>query len=499
MWSELEKSGSWSGELLCQYKNGVSQAEWLTVNAVVEAHDAMTGKNDVVSGYHFIFSDIAERHMAEEKLREVSQHDGLTHLPNRTMFADNITRVIMQAEYGEENWALVYINLDRFVEINNALGVTVGDEVLFTVGQILLGNAGGHDLLCRMGGDEFAVLIMGEGRDSIEQKVVSLSQAIEQPIQINDREIQLRVSIGIGVYPADGKTYEELVRSAGIAMSHARLTGGDTYLFFDKSLGKSDERQITLRQGFKSGLHKNEFYMVYQPKYSLGQGRVVGAEALVRWKHPSLGIISPVEFIPIAESCGAVIELSEWIIDTVCAQIAEWQAKSLPAVPVSINISPVHFWRGDLVGSLQSGLNKWGILPKMLPIEVTEGVVMDTSENTLQLLAQLKALGFHLSIDDFGTGYSSLKYLRDLPVSELKIDRSFIIQIPEEGQPGDISKTAILRAIIHLAAEFNLAVVAEGVETEHQKKFLIENGCDVIQGYLFSKPIPANEFALMLT
>ncbi len=210
-----------------------------------------------------------------------------------------------------------------------------------------------------------------------------------------------------------------------------------------------------------------------------------------------MGVISPAEFIPLAESNGAVVDMSEWIIDTVCAQIAEWRQKGLAQVPVSINISPVHFWRGDLINSLQKGLETWHISPAMLPIEVTEGLVMDTSERTLHVLGQLKALGFHLSIDDFGTGYSSLKYLKDLPISELKIDRSFIIAIPEEGEMDDPSRTAIPRAIIQLASEFNLTVVAEGVETENQKNFLLENGCDVIQGYLFSKPVAAPEFALL--
>jgi EAL domain-containing protein (putative c-di-GMP-specific phosphodiesterase class I) len=238
--------------------------------------------------------------------------------------------------------------------------------------------------------------------------------------------------------------------------------------------------------------------MLYQPKYSLSRQRVVGAEALVRWNHPTFGLISPVEFIPIAESSGAVIEMSEWIIDTVCAQLASWRKQGLTEVPVSINISPMHFWRGDLVGSLQKGLQKWDINAAVLPIEVTENVVMNTSDRTLHVLGKLKELGFKLSIDDFGTGYSSLKYLKDLPISELKIDRSFIVEIPDQAQMQDLSRTAITRAIIRLANEFKLGVVAEGVETETQKKFLVENGCDVIQGYLFSPPISASEFALML-
>jgi EAL domain-containing protein (putative c-di-GMP-specific phosphodiesterase class I) len=315
---------------------------------------------------------------------------------------------------------------------------------------------------------------------------------------VNDSKIQLRLSIGISQYPSDGETYEELVKSACSAMNHAQLAGGNTYRFFDKSVSQSEERQVILRQGINFSLQNNEFFMLYQPKYSLGQQRVVGAEALVRWNHPKYGLISPVEFIPLAESSGAVIEMSEWIIDTVCAQLASWSKQGLKRVPVSINISPLHFWRGDLVGSLQSGLQKWNINTSDLQIEVTENVVMNTSDMTLQVLGRLKELGFKLSIDDFGTGYSSLKYLKDLPISELKIDRSFIIEIPEEAEADDLSRTAIPRAIIRLANEFKLAVVAEGVETENQKKFLVENGCDVIQGYLFSPPISAKDFASML-
>jgi diguanylate cyclase (GGDEF)-like protein/PAS domain S-box-containing protein len=492
MWKALDEFGCWSGELLCQHKNGETISEWLTVNALTDMHGEVTG-------YHFIFSDMSERKMNEEKVRQLMLYDDLTHLPNRAMFADKINALLVQAGKCIECFALVYINLDRFIEINNSLGVHVGDKILFAVGQSILTITEGEDVAYRMGGDEFAVLIPGYGkRESIEQVVVELSRAIKQPIQVNGKEIQLRVSIGIGRYPVDGETYEELLKSACSAMNQAQLAGGDTYRFFDKSVSLRDERQVILQQDIQAGLSKNEFYMLYQPKYSLSQKRVVGAEALVRWNHSTLGLISPVEFIPLAESNGTVIGMSEWIIDTVCAQIADWRSAGLTLVPVSINISPVHFRRGNLVESLRHGLEKWDILSALMPIEVTEGVVMDTSEKTLQVLEQLKALGFHLSIDDFGTGYSSLKYLKDLPISELKIDRSFIVEIPEDGQSDDLSKTAIPRAIIQLASEFNLTVVAEGVETENQKNFLLKNGCDVIQGYLFSRPIPANEFALLL-
>lgn len=495
MWNALDKSGIWSGELRCQHKGGETVSEWLTVNAVQGADGALTG-------YHFIFSDISARQVNEEKVRHLTLHDSLTRLPNRVMFAERINVLLAQAKLMSGILALVNIKLDRFIDINNALGIRVGDEVLFSVAQRLLNTVRGAvgDVVFRMSGDEFAVLLLADGGcDAIEQAVVELSRTINQPIEVSGQEILIRASIGISLYPADGETHEELVKSASSAMIQAQRAGGDTYRFFDKLISQREERLITLRRGIKAGLKNNEFYMLYQPKYSFSQQRVVGAEALVRWSHPIAGPISPMEFIPLAENSGDVIVLTEWIIDTVCAQISAWRRLGLPQVPISINISPVHFWRGDLIGSLQSALRKWNVTTEMLTIEVTEGVVIDTSDRTLQVLGQLKELGFHLSIDDFGTGYSSLKYLKDMPISELKIDRSFIIEIPEEGQPNDLSKTAIPRAIIQLASEFNLTVVAEGVETEHQKKFLIENGCDVIQGYLFSRPISADEFAVLLS
>lgn len=492
MWRALEAQGSWSGELQCQHKNGKTVFEWVTVNEVKNFQGGLTG-------YHFIFSDISERKMNEEKARQLTLHDSLTHLPNRAMLESKLKERLERAEQRLEYLALAYINIDHFTEINNALGVRVGDEVLYEIAQRILANVNMGDGVFSMGGDEFAVLIGHDGdKEAIRKAVEKISSAIRQPIEIRGQAFHLRESIGVGLYPADGENYEQLVKSAGSAMTQAQRSGGNTYRFYDRSLSQRDERHILLQQGMKPGLKNNEFYMVYQPKYSLGRQRVVGAEALLRWVHPSLGPISPVEFIPLAESSGVVIEMTDWIIDTVCAQLAAWRSRGIEQVPVSINISPVHFTRGDLVLSLVKALNKWDISPSLLPIEVTEGVVMDASDTVLRILRELKTMGFHLSIDDFGTGYSSLKYLREMPVSELKIDRSFIIGIPEEGENMDASATTIVRTIILLAADFNLTVVAEGVETECQKNFLQANDCDVIQGFWFSKPVAADDFAVLL-
>lgn len=493
MWQSLDESGSWSGELLCQYKNGETASEWLTANAV-------KGSDDELTGYHFIFSDNAEREKNEEKARYLALHDGLTHLPNRMEFANIVGDMLVLAKHEKRSLVLINIKIERFNDINNVLGVHAGDEVISVFAKRLLNSVAASDVVCRTGGVEFAVIMKETtGREAIEQEVCKLFREIAQPFNVLGQSLQLRASMGVSAYPNDGETYETLLRSANIALDDIRLSGGGKYRFFDYALSQRKERQVALQQGLKIGLQKGEFYMLYQPKYSLSRQRVVGAEALVRWNHPILGLISPTEFIPLAESNGSVIELSEWIIDTVCQQIAAWQKLGLRQIPVSINISPLHFWHGDLVKSLQASLNKWGVIPAMLPIEVTEGVVMDSSQRTLQVMGQLKALGFHLSIDDFGTGYSSLKYLMDLPISELKIDRSFVIEIPEAEEQCDLSRTAITRTIIQLASELNLTVVAEGVETENQKDFLLKNGCDVIQGYLFSRPIAADEFIVLLS
>ena len=321
MWHALDEFGSWSGELPCQHKNGATVSEWLTV-------DTVKGADGTLTGYHFIFSDISARQMSEEKVRQLMSFDSLTRLPNRAMFADKVNEILEQARQNRGYLALVSFNIDRFFVINNMLGVRAGDEVLVSVATRLLASVGEGDVVCRMGGDEFAVLMRQDGgRESIERAVIELSHIISQPMKVSDKEIQLRVSAGIGIYPTDGETYEELLKSASGAMNHAQLVGGNTYLFFDKSVSQRAERQAFLQQSFKSGLQKNEFFMLYQPKYSLSRQQVVGAEALVRWNHPTLGLVSPAEFIPLAESSGAVIEMSEWIIDTVCAQLANGERK----------------------------------------------------------------------------------------------------------------------------------------------------------------------------
>lgn len=490
MWHSLHETGAWSGEIWNWRKNGDLFLEWLTINAATDA------SGETVH-YLAVFSDITERHAMQKKINHLEYHDSLTGLPNRLLFHDRLRQALLQAERNKENVALLVLDLANFKGINDALGQGTGDEMLRTVARRLLRCVRHSDTVSRLGGDEFGILLTNMVSQGIAGRLAEkIIGALKLPHDYSGKNLQISTSVGIGLYPYDGKTVESLIRCADSAMHQAKKEGRDNYHFFDKSIDQMAERCLAVQQGLRSGLRNREFYMLYQPKYSLRTGRVVGAEALIRWNSPTIAPMSPAEFIPIAEECGLVIELSEWIIDAVCCQIAAWEKQGLPRMPVSINISPLHFQHGNLVQSLSQALEKWEVAPELLHIEVTEGIMMNHSEKAIDIFTRLKAKGMYISIDDFGTGFSSLSYLRRMPIDELKIDRSFVMEIPEAHEPEDIRRTAIPQSIIQLAADLKLNIVAEGVETESQKLFLHKNGCDVIQGYLFSKPVSADEFAM---
>lgn len=492
LWDSLRETGAWSGEIWNRRKNGDLSLEWLTINAATDA----TGE---VMHYLAVFSDVTERHAVEEKINHLEYHDSLTGLPNRLLFHDRLRQALIQAQRNKGNVALLLLDLDNFKDINDALGQDVGDALLRSVTQRLLGCVRHSDTVCRLGGDEFGILLTNLVSQGIASRLAEkIIEAIKLPHDFADREVTVSSSIGVSLYPYDGKAVETLIKCADSAMHQAKKDGKDNYRFFDKSLGQAAERSLTVQQNLCSGLHNQEFFMLYQPQYSLRTGNVVGAEALIRWDSPILGSVAPTEFIPVAEEYGLVIELSEWVIETVCAQMAKWKQAGLPQIPVSINISPMHFQHGNLVQSLEQALEKWSIAPELLHIEVTEGIMMSHSETAINIFNQLKAMGMYISIDDFGTGFSSLSYLGKMPISQLKIDRSFVKELPESGDASDICKTAIPQSIIQLAKDLELDIVAEGVETESQKLFLHKNGCDVVQGFLFSRPLSAERFALAM-
>ncbi len=492
MWHSINETGAWSGEIWNRRKNGELYLEWLTINVV-------KNDNNEVTHYIAVFSDITERNTAEAKMRHLAQHDGLTDLPNRVLFMDRASRALINAQREKEALAVMMVDIDHFKTINDSLGHSAGDALLCQLAASLVDCVRDSDTVCRLGGDEFAILLPNAGsREMIARLAGKIIGATNRSRCVAGKELQVGCSLGISFYPKDGADAEELLKHADSAMYFSKKSGRNHYQFFESQHESLDQRNLAIQQGMRSGLKGEEFSMVYQPQYSLSQQRIVGVEALIRWNSPLLGAISPEEFIPVAEETGFIVEIGEWVIATVCRQIALWKQSQVPVVPVSINISPLHFKRGNVIPALLHALESNQLDAGSLQIELTEGIVMNDSEATLNNLRELKAHGFKVSIDDFGTGYSSLSYLRRLPIDELKIDRSFIMEITDARQAEDVAVTAVPLAIIQLAKSLKFTVVAEGVETEAQKTFLQDHGCDVIQGYLYSKPVSAEKLVTLL-
>lgn len=493
MWDGINTKGSWSGEIWNRRKSGEIFLEWITINEVRR-------DDNEIAHYVAIFSDITERNAAEAKIRHLAQHDSLTNLPNRILFMDRVRQALLHAQREKEILAIMFLDIDHFKTINDTLGHSAGDELLCTVARDLTCSVRDTDTVSRMGGDEFAILLPEAGsREMISRIAGKISAATNRTRPIAGQELQVGISIGISVYPNDGADAESLIKHADSAMYHSKRSGRNHHRFFESGQDGTEKRLLAIQQGMRSGLYNDEFSMVYQPKYSLSKKAVVGAEALLRWNSSSLGNVSPAEFIPIAEETGFIVDIGAWVINAVSVQIAAWNKFNMRPGPVAINISPLHFHRGNVLSSLLHAIEINKLSSAAIKIELTEGIVMKDSEATLGNLLELKSHGFDISIDDFGTGYSSLNYLRRLPIDELKIDRSFIMEIGNEVKPADKSVTAIPMAIIQLAKSLGLSLVAEGVETETQKAFLEENGCDQFQGYLFCKPLPPDEFATFVT
>ncbi len=492
MWDSINETGHWSGELWNRRKNGELFLEWINITVI---HDAQ-GK---VTHYASVFSDITQRAVAEEKIRHLAHHDPLTNLPNRALFRDRLGQALLQAQREQTKLAVVYLDVDHFKGVNDALGHGAGDELICAVAGTLQETIRESDTVSRLGGDEFAILLPDIGSATMANRLImKIFNAVSRNYSVAGKDLRVSVSMGVSLYPRDGDNTETLVKRADNAMYLAKRKGRNNYQFFDVALEQQAERQMAVQQGLHKALEQAEFAVYYQPKYDLDERRIVGLEALLRWHSPELHDVSPAEFIPLAEESGLIIEIGNWVIDQVCRDLAEWLAYGIDVVKVAINVSPIHFHRGNIQRSLQETLNNHRLSPSLLQIELTEGAVMDNLQNTLVQLQAIKDMGITISIDDFGTGYSSLSYLRKLPIDELKIDRSFIMEITNNNGVQDSRLTAVPSAIIELANSLQLNLVAEGVETEAQSEFLQGRGCPVIQGYLFSRPIDKEAMRTML-
>jgi len=438
--------------------------------------------------------DITERRAAEERLRHMAHYDSLTGLPNRTLFYHTLADAIELAQ--DKQWRIVvlFIALDRFKNVNDLLGSAQGDELLRQFSNRLVQCVRLRDTVGRLGGDEFA-LILTMTRDQQDAVYVAneVRETLRAPFDLNGHGAALTASIGIAMYPDDATDPETLVKYADTAMARAKQAGRDNYRFFTAGMNVQVLARLDLEMALRRALENNELLLYYQPKVNLHTGAVSGAEALLRWQRPGYGLVYPAEFVPVMEDTGLIVRVGAWIIDAACAQIAAWMREGVGQLRVAVNVSSRQFVEGDLEGEVMRALDKHGVPPELLELELTETALMSNAERTINVLTNLKALGIKVAIDDFGTGYSSLAYLQRFPIDKLKIDIAFVRDITTN--PND---AAIALAIISMAHSLKLRVIAEGVETRAQLAYLRRNRCDEIQGYYFSRPLAAGEMAALM-
>lgn len=481
MWQVLVQQGRWQGEIWNKRKNGEVYPQWLTITAI---------RNDEqqVSQFAAIFSDITERKQQEHQIHQLAYIDELTGLANRRMFADRLQLALANAHRHNHMLAVLYLDLDLFKRINDTLGHQAGDQALKEFARRLNSTVREGESVARLGGDEFTILLPeltnAESVQNLAQRIIS---QIEKPVRLLGQEFVLTTSIGIALYPQDGVNAEQLLKHADVAMYQAKSSGRNQFCFYRASAGQQNAKELQLEQALREALRLQQLEVYYQPKFELVSGQIVGLEALVRWHHCELGTVSPAQFIPLAEKLGLISALGEQVLQRVCLQLKYWQTKALP---VSVNISALQLADADFVSRLHRILQLADIAPAQIELEITEScLIPEQAELTLHRLTQLKNLGFKLSIDDFGTGYSSLSYLTRLPIDTLKIDQSFVHDLPDN--PGACQ---IATAIIAMAKALGLNVIAEGIEHQQQLEFLRTAGCNQGQGYLVSAPRPAQEF-----
>ncbi len=482
MWRLLDQEGHWQGEIWNRRKCGEVYPQWLSISAIRDPHGN-------TSQYVALFTDITEQKRNEEQLRHIAYHDALTDLPNRRMFGNYLQAMLLQAEREQRQLAVMFLDLDRFKTINDSYGHDVGDALLVTVAERLKSVLRKSDILARMGGDEFTVLLPKVcGAGDIQQVTDKIREVMAAPVEIGELSFYVTVSIGVSLYPADGVTPEVLMRNADTAMYQAKQRGRDNAQFYVPVMNAAAREQLDLENDLRAVLQKRELEVFYQPKMRLQGEQICGVEALLRWNHPQRGLISPDAFIPLAEETGLIRPIGEWVLQQVCRDALAWQAASLSPLRVAINLSVRQLMEPDLVDRVAQIVEQSGLDAQWLELELTESLLLEEEMNPRPLLERFREMGIRLAIDDFGTGYSSFSYLRQLPVDLLKIDKSFISGLPDRRED-----RALVENIVTMAHELDLEVVAEGVEREEQRAFLQKLGCDQIQGFLLQRPMPALE------
>ena len=436
-----------------------------------------------------------ERKQAEDRIRHMANHDSLTGLPNRTLLTDRLSQAVSMAQR-HDNWvAVTFLDLDNFKTINDSLGHNAGDELLKTVAQRMRACVRSTDTVVRLGGDEFVIVMVDlpKNPDIISKKLQRIRTAIGDIIQLEGHEIKVSCSMGVAIYPNDGTDAEALLANADAAMYRVKEQGRDSIQFFTPDMSTKVQGKLKLQQELRNALTHNEFALLYQPQADLQTGKIFAVEALIRWNHPEMGLVTPDKFIPIAEEIGLIVAMGDWVLHEACRQNKAWQDAGLPPMSVSVNVSPRQFKEKNLVRRVVHALNESGLDAKYLELEITESLIMQDIEQAVQKMQELADLGIQISIDDFGTGYSSLSALKTFPVARLKIDRSFISNLTNSN-----SDKAVTCAVISLGQKLNLKVIAEGVETKEQVTFLRANNCDEIQGYFLSRPISSDAITVLM-
>lgn len=488
MWHQLLESGEWAGEVRDRRKNGEVYRKWLTIDAVYD-NDGRT------INYVGMFTDITEKRAAERQLKKLLFYDPLTSLPNRTLFEELLAQSLLNSQFHDEPLVLLCIDLHRFKDINDTLGYKAGDDLLIQVSKRIRSSVRETDTVSRLCGDKFMVLLSEvKLKDCVGHLARHVLHVLEQPFHVAGQEVFLDAYIGISVSPEDGRDAESLIRNADTAMNYAKKRGRGKHRYFRAQMNEHLVHRTTVERELRHAFEHKEFIHYYQPKYNLATGKMVGVEALMRWRHPVRGIISPAEFIPVAEESCLILAVGEWGIREACRQIRAWQEQGPGILPVSVNLSSKQFQHKKLLRVLIETLDRYGIRPEALELEITESILMENPDKAAQLLRDIREMGVRIAIDDFGTGYSSLAYLKKFPVNTLKIDQAFITDIVR-----DRNDTAIVTSILSMAESLHLKVVAEGVETKEQLDLLKKMGCEEVQGYYFSKPLPPEGVADLLT
>ena len=480
MWDALLKENYWQGEIWEKRKDGHLYPKWLTISAIRDQQGELIN-------YLAAFSDITQRKQAEQKIEHMAHHDPLTNLLNRFSLTERLSQALGLARRSERHLAVIFLDLDRFKTINDSLGHHVGDLLLYEVAGRLSESVRSSDIVSRLGGDEFVIVVpQVQSGIAVAHIVSKIQTSLSRSFLLDGHELHITPSIGVSVFPHDGESVEELMKNADAAMYHAKSQGRNNYQFFKHEMNATAHERLLLENDLRQAVEREEFLVYYQPQMDAATGRVIAVEALVRWQHPVRGIISPDQFIPVVEETGLIFPIGQMVLETACRQVATWLADGVPPVRVAVNLSARQFQQGDLPETVARILLDTGVPPALLELEITESVAMNRPKETIRHLLHFKYMGVELAIDDFGTGYSSLSYLKLFPVHRLKIDRSFVRDLEN-----DANDAAIAAATIALAHTLGMEVVAEGVETSGQLEFLKEQHCDTIQGYFFSRPLPA--------